>query len=486
MGKHLLTLGALALLACFVAGIIVSRQGFDLKTKAADLPLDSAAQNPALDEGAGGAVEGSPLPDQAPEGSPEPADLRPPEPQGGIAGIPEDLDISLDQAILDDGRYVISQPDGRRIVLTLDPEIQSTLEELFARYEIPHAGFVAIEARTGRVLALVSAESADPIGDVALKAMAPSASIFKIITAAALIEGKGYDPNEKVCVPDGPAVPTTEDILGIGAPNTSCMNLGTAFGMSNNYVFARLAHKHLSASDLQTWAARFAYNEPLPFNLTVEASRAEISDDPVLRARTAAGFWNTTLSPLHGALLAATVANGGVMMRPNLIENILNPDGEAVYAFKAVPYKKVMEPETARAIADLMVYSTTVGTASSHLGQGFPEGYVVAGKTGTLSQNKPYLMFSWFVGFAPIDKPKVAVSVLLCNPAKWRIKSTFAAAQGLKILAERDAPKPDPSAAPDAPPDDAAVLDGDPALNEAAAALDDAPPEEDAPPPQDQ
>lgn len=432
MSRYLLWIGAVALTFCFVAGIVVSQKGFDIPETSTDQLEASPFEEPL-----GAQV---PLPDPALTED-EDAPTAPPEPQAGIPGVPPPVPFHINMAYIEDGRYVVRTADGHQIILTLDPDLQNDMGEMMRRHQVPHAAFAALEPSTGRVLALVSEESAkDPIGDVALKAMAPSASIFKIITSAALIEGKGFDPSQKTCYPGGgPSKPSPEDIQGVGAPDDTCVDLHTAFGNSDNYVFTKLAHRHLNANELRQWSARFGYDEPMPFNMPTEASRAQFDDDPIKRALTAAGFWHTTLTPLHSAAIAATIANGGLMMRPNIIETILDPDGETVYSFMPVPYKRVVSSETARKIADMMVFTTTVGTASKHMRNpnNLPADYIVAGKTGTLTQRKPYLMFSWFAGFAPIERPEIAVGTLLCNPAKWRIKAAYAASRGIKLYRDK-------------------------------------------------
>ncbi len=437
MNKHVMWAGAATLAVCFIAGIFVSQKGFDIQ------PENQSTTSDDADPAAIFEPQQDLAPDLAKALEEDPADLLPPEPQAGIPGVPPDVPISINMAYVEDGRYVVRTETGHRIILTIDPDLQNDMSSMMRNYDIPHAAFAAVEPQTGRVLALVGEEAAkEPIGDVALKAMAPSASIFKLITAAALIEGEGFDPATRTCYPLAGSVPSDGNVLGSEQADEACADLGTAFGQSNNYVFSRLAHKHLDSDELLQWASRFGYNEPIPFNLPMDPSRADFTDlDPATQARAAAGFWHTHLNPLHSALIAATVANGGVMMRPNLIEEILDPDGNTIYAFMPVPYKQVIKEDTARKLAEIMVYSTTVGTAAKHMRnpKNLPPEYIVAGKTGTLSQKKPYLMFSWFVGFAPIERPDIALGVLLCNPARWRIKASYAAARGLKLWREKKA-----------------------------------------------
>jgi cell division protein FtsI/penicillin-binding protein 2 len=288
-----------------------------------------------------------------------------------------------------------------------------------------------MEPRTGRVLAVVGHGDE---GNAALQSTAPSASIFKIVTAAALLD-RGVTPRQKVCYQPNPDRPSTANILGTDS-KSECSDLATAFGRSTNPVFARLAHQHLSRLELQEWAARFGYNEPIPFALPTQISKAEIPGDKLDRARTAAGFWNTHLSPLHAAMISSSVAAGGVMMHPAIIANITDAAGEVLYRHSPRPWKVVMKPKVARDLADMMRYTTTVGTARTYFAddRDWPSksGYIVAGKTGTLVGSNPYTMYNWFVGFGPLSEPDVAIAVVLHNPARWRIKAGFAASWMLR------------------------------------------------------
>src|SRR5262249_49383586 len=120
-----------------------------------------------------------------------------------------------------------------------------------------------------------------------------------------------------------------------------------------------------------------------------------IPAEPLEFARTAAGFWNVSLSPLHAALLANAIAAGGWFHVPD----------------DAAPPHRVMSLEVARALSQMMVRTTREGTARSVLRPPLPFG--VAGKPGTLSRAQPYLAYSWFVGFAPAERPQIAFAVLV-------------------------------------------------------------------------
>jgi len=162
----------------------------------------------------------------------------------------------------------------------------------------------------------------------------------------------------------------------------------------------------------------------------VEASPADIPDGKLDLAKSAAGFGKVKLSPLHAALIAAAVGNGGLAYEPSLIEEV---DG---VPFKPTESSRLLKEETAAALRDMMKSTVTEGTATSSFrerGRSVLGDIAVAGKTGSLSNHKrPYMDYSWFVGFAPADDPKVAVAAVVVNGLKWRIHAPYVAREAFR------------------------------------------------------
>jgi len=132
---------------------------------------------------------------------------------------------------------------------------------------------------------------------------------------------------------------------------------------------------------------------------------------------------------MHAALIAASVGNGGVAMEPSLIDAV---NDEAVETTGSL---RLMNVETAAALRDMMKLTVSQGTATPtfHERRRNPLGDIeVAGKTGSLSNYKPFKDYSWFVGFAPADDPKIAVAAVVVNGPKWRIHAPFIAREALK------------------------------------------------------
>jgi cell division protein FtsI/penicillin-binding protein 2 len=317
-------------------------------------------------------------------------------------------DVELDPRL---GRYVAPLGNGRA-VLTIDPRLQARLERSLATYQVPWGATVMLEAGTGRVLALAEHSKAEPgRRGIALSAIAPAASIFKIVTAAALLE-RGVGPEDEVCYHGGRHRLQPRLLADDPRRDHRCVSLASAFGHSTNVVFAKLADRGLDAAALRATAHRFLFDADIPFPVQVERSTAEIPDDPFGFANAAAGFGAVRLSPLHAALLGSIVANGGVDVPPVLVDEVEGGPAPA----PSSPTRVVDEAVAAK-LAAMMRNTVAEGTARRAFRRAGAalRGVEVAGKTGSLADPNPYRDYSWFVGFAPADKPEVVVATVIVN-----------------------------------------------------------------------
>jgi peptidoglycan glycosyltransferase len=335
------------------------------------------------------------------------------------------------------GQWVAHDASGRRIELTLSPNLQERARRLFQEYQVPYAALVAIEPSTGRILAYVS-HSSSPANteDLARDVTPPAASVFKLITSSALIDG-GVTPDTRVCYSGGSSRLNAGHLQDNPRRDHACATLDEALGKSLNAVFAKLADKHLNASTLLRYAKSFGFGQALPFEFAPPPSPIEVPGERLEFARTAAGFWHVFMSPLHAALIAATFANDGSMPRPRLIERVVLPDGKLAPALSPGPAPRaVLSPKTAQTVSKMMLRTVKDGTSRAAFldGRGRSQlpGIQVAGKTGSLSAGDPYRAYSWWVGFAPAEQPRIALAALIVNGPVWRIKSSFVAREVLR------------------------------------------------------
>jgi peptidoglycan glycosyltransferase len=345
---------------------------------------------------------------------------------------------------------------GRTARLTLDPVVQSAAMNAMASRHIPEASVVVLDPQTGEVLVYASHVESGPLRDLPIEARAPAASVFKIITASALVDDAGLGPETRQCYGGGEERILASDLIDNPARDKWCVTLGGAMGRSVNAVFARLASKHLDHTKLTRAAEHFGFNQSVPFDVKVEPSTLHIPEGNLAFARTSAGFWNTTLSPMHAAWISAALERGGEPVRPFIVRQVTAAasGGASRPAVADVPthpssHAPLVPSSTAAALTSMMEHTVGEGTSfrAFHDARRTPflPGITVAGKTGTLTDDHAQRFYTWFTGFAPSHpvpgiRP-VAVAVLVVNGPSWRVKANVIAREVLQAyFAEQKAP----------------------------------------------
>ncbi len=368
------------------------------------------------------------------------AEVAPPQPS--VLRVPALPSSTVERAWRDvDGEAVLLRPDGSHLGLTLHAGVQLKLEQLLDRTRVPYAAIVLVEPSTGAVRAFVErAESGDPVADGAhlVAAVAPAASIFKIVSAAALVEA-GATADTRLCFRRAPRGLTSRHIHGTRFG--LCESLATALARSRNGAFGRASLNRLAAGDLDRVGRRFFFGEEIPFDMVIEASAIDEGEGDLDRARTAAGFRGTTLSPLHGAVIAAAIANSGQVMRPYLVaRDSLQPGLRREHEV----LRQVVAPEVAAQVGAMMVETVRIGTGRKRFARrrAVLKGMSIAGKTGTLNSHHDGVLRqnTWFVGFAPAVNPTIAISVLAVNGQQSRAIAAGIARDALATWFERPEP----------------------------------------------
>jgi penicillin-binding protein A len=352
------------------------------------------------------------------------------------AAIPPLAGVDLTKIALHDDGATAPAPFGRMAHLTLSTELQRVTQRILRDFALPEAAVVLLDLSEGNVLVWASHVQKGPLRDLCVESTAPAASVFKIVTAAALVETAGVPPDIRQCYSGGESRITSADLIDNPKRDRWCATLGEAMGRSVNTVFARLAVKNLTPPTLTSMAQSFGFGEAPPFDVPVGVSDVRIPEDKLGFARTAAGFWNTTLSPFEGAMIAATVANRGETLRPILVQSITDATGTLYEAPKRAVLRRTIRPDTAAALTAMM--ETTISHGTSHRafrdleGRAFLPNISVAGKTGSLTRAQTQQFYTWFVGFAPSRSPEVAISVLAINTPTWRAKANVIARDVLR------------------------------------------------------
>lgn len=322
-----------------------------------------------------------------------------------------------------------------RIIYTLDPVLQIKATEILRQYRPSFAAFIALDPKTGKILALADYSRENPyyLG-IWQKATYPAASIFKLITAAAALE-KGVLQYNSLVSFRGNQYLLTPQKLNEHNKKERRVSFEEALAKSNNVVFGRVACKLLGAQTLRRYSEAFGFNQNIHFDFPLEKSRALIPEESYDLARCGAGFGNVTLNPLHAAVIASLIANRGVMIRPHLIASVTNQEGQKVYEAQREILGQPISFKTASDLSRMMRRTVEDGTASKIFqpaGKKILKNLTICGKTGHLSGDNPPGLYDWFIGFAPAEDAQIAFSALAINQNGLKAKGTLLAREVLK------------------------------------------------------
>jgi cell division protein FtsI/penicillin-binding protein 2 len=347
--------------------------------------------------------------------------LLPPQPLRRTFEVGVDLKKALDGLQLK-GEQVLAPRDGRLQPTTLRAHLQQAAQHLLEDYDVPAGAVVMLDPMNGHLLAMAAHTADQSFGrELAVLPLAPAASVFKIVTGAALLE-KGVTAEHETCYSGGKRRVRSRDLNHVPR-HGRCVSLALAMARSANIPFARMTQERLSQADLERWSSAFLFNRALP--LGAPASPALIPGESGLAfAATGAGFGDVRLSAFHGALLTSAVANGGILYEPALWLG-LSKDR----------FRRVMDAEKADVLGRMLERTVTEGTARRAFRE--RKKYVLgsiraAGKTGSLAEQGPFRDYSWFVGYAPADRPSVVVAAFVMNNAQWRIRASYVGREMLR------------------------------------------------------
>jgi penicillin-binding protein A len=292
-----------------------------------------------------------------------------------------------------------------QVETTLDVDLQSFLLGKLDRRNSRQIGIVVMEGDTGRVLALVGFDKDDPANNPCLCSDFPAASIFKIVTAASAVDHHGFSAGTSLHFNGNKHTLYKRQLTDVIDRYTTTVSLEEAFADSVNPVFGKLGQISLGKPLLEKSAQAFGFNEALDFDLPLPPSRFQLTDQPYHWAEIASGFnRDTTLSPVHGAMIASAVLNGGRMVAPVMIDRIVDARGQVVYRAESAWQQQAMSAKAAMALADMMEATIISGTARkafrNHRNDKGLSGLQLGGKTGSIGSGDPNLRYDWFVGFA--------------------------------------------------------------------------------------
>ncbi len=329
---------------------------------------------------------------------------------------------------------------GASIDLTLDPRAQKAAYDSLRKVGKKGA-VVAIDPQTGAIKAMVSLPTYDPnqlavpnkatvaqaynkldadpdkpLLNRAIETTFAPGSTYKVVTTAAfLAEDDTTGPQTQVDAPQNLDLPNTT----VGLPNYAGAACGTgrvtlqfALERSCNTPFAKIGME-LGYEKMQEQAAKFGIGEAMQIPLGVVPSSIGDKEDQAALAQASIGQRSMQMTPLQMALVAAGVANDGVVMKPYLVNKIVGPEGDVIEEAEPEELSEAMTPDAARKLKQMMVSVVQQGTATAAQ----IAGVSVGGKTGTAETADGQPPHAWFISFAPAENPKIAVAVFVQSGA---------------------------------------------------------------------
>jgi len=323
-----------------------------------------------------------------------------------------------------------SMPKGSDVYTTLDEELQRIAYESLGDRK---GAIIAIEPSTGKLLAMVSKPDFDP-NDIlseyqdllsdenatllnrSTNGLYAPGSTFKILTLLEYIRENG-EAFQYVC--KGIEQFRDKSIHCYGNTVHGEVDLRSALAESCNTAFATMGEQ-IDMKKLNLLAEDVMYNNTLPYRYNYSMSSFQLPKDlqSALRVETVIGQGKTLITPLHNLMLITSIANDGMLMTPYLVEKVTSQSGRVVEMTMPKEGKQFFSLEEAQLLKDYMTEVVLTGTAKDLLS----DAYSAAGKTGA-AENDYGPTHAWFIGFAPVEEPKIAVAIIVENAGSSRQNS---------------------------------------------------------------
>jgi len=246
----------------------------------------------------------------------------------------------------------------------IDVKLQQALVDKLRLEHARYLSIVVLDPVSGRILSMISHDRVDSKNNTCVDNQFPAASIFKIITAAAAIEAFDLGPNSTLKYNGRKHTLYKNQLKDRQNKYTRRITFEDAFAQSINPVFGKLGANRLGKEKLLSYAEAFGFNHKFDFDLQIAPSHFTVTDTPYQWAEMASGFnQDTTLSPLHGAMIAASVINMGQLVEPTLIDSVTDKNGQVVYRGRPHIVQKAIDTQTATIMSKFMQTTIREGTA---------------------------------------------------------------------------------------------------------------------------
>jgi cell division protein FtsI/penicillin-binding protein 2 len=332
----------------------------------------------------------------------------------------------------------IKAADGHDKKLTLDGKIQGQLQAFLAEKGNPIAAVVLIEVTSGNIIAMAQGRQPAQWGDssthTALYADFPAASLFKMVTTAAILE-VGATSLDKVRNLNGGCAdvnPQGSWLREEPSKYDRKFTLAQAFAVSCNGFFAQMAVKYLGLNVLSLYANKFGWDGGINADFYLQASPhvppLPTASSVGMVGKYAAGFGRVGISPVHAAWINLAIAHKGMSMPIHIFA-----DSTKANAPGNLVERRLLSEDNSAQLREIMHNTVITGAAR---GAFRPKKYrlvreLAGGKTGSLTGKAPKGYTTWFSGMLPYKNPQVVVSAVVVNDQHWQIRGSQLAAEAL-------------------------------------------------------
>lgn len=321
---------------------------------------------------------------------------------------------------------------------TFNNDLEDYIKRQLGLYRPDYTSVVVLDNETGQILAAVDYSRKQNVfgRDLAFTNSHPAASIFKVITAADLLENTHIKTDTEFNFTGRSTTLYRSQLKDPGHRHRwiRTLDLQKAFATSNNVIFGRTAIENLTPAGLKKMAEKFGFNKRLVEGINLAPSVFNMASDQYNLAEFSSGLNDKTLmSPVHGAVIGSVVANGGVFRYPVVIKSLESiADKKVIYP----PLRKdevVLTPKTSEDMRALFMATITQGTARASFRRSkyLLEKLEIGGKTGSLTGGEPFGKRDWFVSYAKSIEDKndkgISICVMIVNQKKWYVKSSLVA-----------------------------------------------------------
>ncbi len=320
---------------------------------------------------------------------------------------------------------------------TINKDLEKGVRRYLRRYRSDYASVVVIDNNTGKILTAIDyTKGTKKFGTgLSFSSTNPAASIFKVITAADMLEKKTLSKESMFSYSGKGSTLYKYQLKNKKNRWTRTIPFKKAFARSNNVIFGKAAQKNTTAKSIRLTANKFGFNTDLFSMLDVGESQVFTANTNYALAELASGFNKATMiSPTHGAIIASVIANGGVLKNPKLVTKVIDKEHERILWRPQSLEKRVISSESAKELSSMMKLTVKSGTARSAFRPWKMrriKNIEVAGKTGSITGGVPYGKRDWFVSFAKRkgqeEDSGISVCIMIVNVKKWYVKSTFLA-----------------------------------------------------------